>query len=319
MAIDPYANCNLEVQPWDCTLETCCLAQSSFLYLPNYGGNLFFAIFFGIFIIPQLGLGIWHKTWGFAVGMVIGLALEVLGYAARVMLNDNPWSDNAFLIYLIGLTIAPVFLTAAIYLCITRIIVIYGEHLSRLKPRTIAIAFMTSDFLSLVLQAIGGAIADMAETNKDAQTGINIMIAGLFLQALSLVAFIFVFADFSWTCHKGVLDMDPEKQRIRQSTLFKVFRAGVLLATIMILIRSIFRVAELWEGFEGKLWNNETDFLVLDGAMIAIAVICLTAIHPGAAFGGLWQAANWNFKGKKSENIAEMRTKNVSGASDSQS
>ena len=63
MAIDPYANCNLQIPDYStCTLDTCCLAQSNFLYLPSYGGNLFFAIFFGGLIIPQLGLGIIYKT-----------------------------------------------------------------------------------------------------------------------------------------------------------------------------------------------------------------------------------------------------------------
>jgi hypothetical protein len=210
--------------------------------------------------------------------------------------------------YLITVTIAPVFIAAAIYLCITRIIVLYGRHNSRFAPRTIAIAFMSSDFLSLLLQAIGGAIADTANTHSLSRIGIDIMIAGLLLQAVSLATFILFFADFSWRCHKGVLDMDPEKQRTRRSILFKLFRVGVLLATLAILIRSVFRVAELREGFAGSLWNNETDFLVLDGAMIAIATVCLTAIHPGLAFGGIWQAADWNFRSKKAARSKETPT-----------
>jgi hypothetical protein len=48
----------------------------------------------------QLGLGVWYKSWGFMVGMVMGLILEVLGYISRVMLHDNPFDDNAFLLYL---------------------------------------------------------------------------------------------------------------------------------------------------------------------------------------------------------------------------
>lgn len=204
------------------------------------------------------------------------------------------------------MTIAPVFITAAIYLCITRIITLYGAHNSRFAPRTIAIGFMSSDFLSLLLQAIGGAIADTADTQSLNRTGVDIMIAGLFLQAVSLTVFIAVFADFSWRCHKGVLDMDPAKVRTRQSSIFKIFRVGLLLATLAILVRSIFRVAELWEGFSGSLWNNETDFLVLDGAMMAIAVLCLTASHPGLSFGGQWQAANWNFRSKKNAEAKEV-------------
>jgi hypothetical protein len=206
--------------------------------------------------------------------------------------------------YLITLTIAPVFISAAIYLCLTRIIVIYGTTDSRLAPRTVATLFMTSDFLSLLLQAIGGAIADTADGDQKSlkQTGINIMIAGLVLQAVSLAAFLVIVADFGWCCHRGVLDMTASKQRTRSRVIFKMFLASLLLATMAILIRSIFRVAELWGGFNGTLWNDETDFLILDGAMIGLATLCLTALHPGPAFGGEWNAANWSF-----------RTKNVRG------
>ncbi|KAK5168375.1 phospholipid-translocating ATPase rsb1 [Saxophila tyrrhenica] len=309
MPVDPFANCNFSLNDTStCTLDTCCLAQSSFLYIPTYGGNLFFTIFFALFVLPQLGLGWWYKTWGFGIAMAAGLILEVIGYASRLMLHDNPFDGNAFLIYLITLTIAPVFISAAIYLCLTRMMVLQGAHLARVQPRWIAIGFMTSDFISLLLQAIGGAIADTADDHDTSQVGIDIMIAGLFLQALSLAAFIAVFADFSWACRRGVLDMDPEKQRIRNSALFKLFTASLLLAAVVVLIRSIFRVVELWQGFEGELWNNETDFMILDGAMIAIAVICLTGMHPGFAFGrGMWVAANWTFKTRKDGAGYEMK------------
>ncbi len=317
MTIDPYANCNFSLNTTEfCTLDTCCLAQSSFLYIPNYGANMFFAVFFALFIIPHIGLGIWFRTWGFMVGMVIGLILEVLGYVSRVQLHDNPFANNPFLLYLIAVTIAPVFLTAAIYLCLTRMMVLQGEHLARVKPRTIAIVFMTSDFLSLVLQSIGGAMADTADNPADSQTGINVMIAGLFLQAISIAAFIGVFMDFWWKCRKGQLDMSPDKQRIRQTGIYKIFSWSLLLAALVVLIRSIFRVIELWQGFEGELWNNETDFLILDGLMIAIAIICLTAMHPGFAFGrSMWQAANWTFKTKKG---AQVEMKSLHSQSESQ-
>jgi RTA1 like protein len=64
--------------------------------------------------------------------------------------------------------------------------------------------------------------------------------------------------------------------------------AGLLVATITILIRSSFRVAELTGGFHGKLWHSEIDFMVLDGAMIAIASLLMTLFHPGLAFHGRW-------------------------------
>jgi hypothetical protein len=81
-----------------CTPETCCLAQSYFLYVPDYASNLFFAIFFGVFVIPQVYFGVKYKTWGYMAGMVLGLVVEVLGYVGRLMLNGNPYSNGAFLL-----------------------------------------------------------------------------------------------------------------------------------------------------------------------------------------------------------------------------
>jgi len=159
---------------------------------------------------------------------------------------------------------------------------------------------MVSDFLSLLLQAIGGAIADTANTTSGRNTGADIMVAGLVLQAVSLAVFLVVVADYAWSCRKGILNMQPEKQVARNRMLFKLFMAGLLLSTVVILTRSIFRAAELWEGFGGTLWNDQTDFMVLDGAMVALATLCLTVLHPGPAFGGQWHAASWSFRtGKK--------------------
>lgn len=206
------------------------------------------------------------------------------------------------------------FLSAGIYLCLTRIIVIYGEHNSRVRPAFVAVTFMTSDFLSLVLQAAGGGIADTNDPNTPGrQTGVDVMIAGLILQVVSLAFFLLVCTDFAWRCSRGGLDSDPEKRSVRERLYFKAFLAGLMLATVTILIRSIFRVAELWEGFSGALWNNETDFLVLDGAMIAIAVVCLMVFHPGLAFGGQWDKANWSFKrnveaGKGQQELMSMQS-----------
>lgn len=175
--------------------------------------------------------------------------------------------------------------------------VLYGENLSFAKPRTIAITFVTSDFCSLLLQAIGGAIADTVDDDDAAQKGINVMIAGLLLQVISISVFLAFMVFFWWRSGRsGERSMDAEKQLCRRRPLFRVFLISLVVATIAVLVRSIFRVAELWGGFSGDLWNNETDFLVLDGAMMAVAVVLLSILHPGVAFGAQWSSANWSFK-----------------------
>lgn len=87
--------------PWitssqQCTLETCPLSYAHTSYLPNLGGNAFYVAVFALFIPVQLYLGIRTRTWGYMIGMVCGLILEVLGYIGRIKMRDNPFIDEWF-------------------------------------------------------------------------------------------------------------------------------------------------------------------------------------------------------------------------------
>ena len=58
-----------------------------------------------------------------------------------------------------------------------------------------------------------------------------------------------------------------------------------MIAVVTIFVRSYFRVAELQGGFRGCLTNNEVTFMILESAMVAIAVLAMTSTHPGFVFG----------------------------------
>ena len=86
---------------------------------------------------------------------------------------------------------------------------------------------------------------------------------------------------------------------------------GLSVATLCILIRTSFRVAELGQGLHSKLADDEVLFMILEGAMIAIAGICLAAGHPGVAFSGRWCEADFKMR-SKDNNHAFQRTKSNS-------
>lgn len=125
--------------------------------------------------------------------------------------------------YLVALTIGPTFFTASIYLCLARIIVVFGEDLARYKPRTYTTSFIISDIISLILQATGGAKASGALTYDVKQSGIHIMVAGLALQVVSLVVFMILCADFIHSVRKSPDLKDPPLQNIRSSRKFRAF------------------------------------------------------------------------------------------------
>jgi len=154
--------------------------------------------------------------------------------------------------------------------------------------------FIPCDVVSLVLQALGGALASTGSHSDDqtqGDTGDNIMIAGLSFQVLTLLIFMLFALDFAWRTRRrqaalgaAALEQDPIMSKIRGSWQFKGFLAALTTATIAIFIRSVFRVAELSEGWSGSIMGNQPMFIGFEGVCIAVAALVLTAFHPAICF-----------------------------------
>ncbi|CAM1507772.1 Fc.00g046200.m01.CDS01 [Cosmosporella sp. VM-42] len=219
--------------------------------------------------------------------------------------------------YLVCLTIGPAFLTAAIYITFARVVYSCDERLSWTRPERISIIFMTCDFVCLVLQAAGGAItatSDGASQEAEAmrQTGVNIMISGLSFQLVSLFLFILYAAIYAWRWHAASAlryrhRLQSAHMSLRwKSLVFGTFKntkqfalyvgsektltlSGLAIASVTIFARCAFRVAELMRGFDSPLANNEMAFMILEGAMVIIACLCLTSGHPGLCLDIAWK------------------------------
>ncbi|KAI7776059.1 hypothetical protein LA080_005885 [Diaporthe eres] len=282
----------------NCTVTKCPLSCAQVDYQPTLAGNTVYAAAFGLLLIAQLGLGIKYKTWGFMVGMICGLVLEVVGYAGRIMLHDNPFNFNNFIIYLVPLTIAPAFIAGALYLCLSRIVIVYGQNISRFSPRAYAIVFMASDFVSLVLQGTGGGIAATADDHSGSERGRAIMVAGVVFQLVSLLIFMGVGLEFVSRLRRTTVGSarDIRFAQLRDTKKFTWFQYALGAAVVLVFIRSVYRVAELQQGFDGPIANDEVSFMILEGPMIFLAVLAMTALHPGFGLGGQWSSAAWSIK-----------------------
>lgn len=78
--------------------------------------------------------------------------------------------------------------------------------------------------------------------------------------------------------------LDPKHAALRGSAKFRAFLVALGLATFCIFIRSIYRVAELSEGWTGALIRNQRLFIGFEGAMVIVAVLVLNIFHPGYCF-----------------------------------
>lgn len=201
--------------------------------------------------------------------------------------------------YLVCLTLGPAFFAAAIYLTLSRIIVIYAPQRARFRPQMYTFVFISFDVIALILQATGGGIAASATPFSSVQkSGINIMVAGVAWQVVALGIFAALAADY-WLRvtrrDRRVHHLNPTFENLRSHRAFQpLFLISLCLSGVFIFVRSVFRCAELSDGFNGALANNEVTFMVLEGAMIILASGLLTVFHPGLVMGAeAWSRSSW--------------------------
>lgn len=134
---------------------------------------------------------------------------------------------------------------------------------SRFDPKWYIWVFITCDILALILQAVGGGLS--ASSNGGDDTGVQVALAGLSIQVITLVFFIALVVDFL------VRSRTDLRQR-EFSTRFKIFCGALALATILILIRCSYRIYELSEGYsqDSEALRDENLFIGLESVLVVL-------------------------------------------------
>ncbi|CAG9992766.1 unnamed protein product [Clonostachys byssicola] len=268
IAFGPQANC---------TLELCPIEWSILKYQPSQAASGVFIGIFGLTLLLHAVQGIWRRTWGFMVCMVCGCILEIAGYVGRLLIHDNPFDFNGFIMQIVCITIAPVFYCSAIYVTLSQVINALDTSISRLKPALFYWIFIPCDIVSLVLQAAGGALSCLATTKDAVQVGVNISLAGLVFQVFTLICFCILFADYLLLAKKSSWN--------RVDKPMKFFLSFLFLSIFFVLLRCVYRIVELHDGYFSEWFRDEDLFIALESAIMAAAVISLNIGHPGPVLG----------------------------------
>ena len=269
-----------------CTLSTCDASQSVYGYKPNLAATVFFLILFTLSGLVYTWQGVMTKTKFFTIAMVLGCFSELLGYVAKILLYQDPFSDTGFKMSVVLLTFAPAFYSAGIYYTLKHICLTFGSGFSRLRPGLYTWIFISCDVFSIILQAAGGATASASEDEKVLRIGDNIMIAGLATQVATMVAFGVLAADYGFAIYRNRAHLNPATATLRRQMKFKLFCAALWLAYLVILIRCAYRLAELAKGWgpQNDILRNQSLFIGLDSVMCGIASVVLNIWHPGWCF-----------------------------------
>ncbi|KAK1837047.1 putative sphingoid long-chain base transporter RSB1 [Podospora conica] len=304
--------------------ELCEGVPSFYHYKISMAANATLLALFGLSLVGFVAVyATTRRGFGFTFAFVAGTILEILGYGGRIMGALNPWSEDGFLMQICCLTIGPAFLAGGVYLCLRRIVYAFGPENSRIKPELYTRFFIPCDVISLVLQATGGALASTAShNNQPTTTGDRIMIAGLSFQVLTLLLFILAAGDFALRVHRrraalgdaAALDQSAAAVATRRSRRFRGLLAALALATVCIFWRSVFRVAELSQGWDGPLMKRQGMFIGFEGVLILVACLGLNVFHPSFCFRAMMEGEGGIGAKRKARKLAE---KEAEGTGDS--
>jgi hypothetical protein len=233
-----YENCT-EITP-DCPVEA-----TVYGYYPSIGANTVGAVIFGLCFFVNVYLGWRHKTWTYMVAMSLACLTSSIGYIGRILLNDNPWAEGPFTLQIVLLTFSPAFNAAAIYVMLKHIVLRFGAEWSRIKPKWYPWGFITADILALVMQGSGGGIAAGAEDEDTFEVGDNLMLVGVIWQVLTLAVFGIMIVDYCIRRNKSATPLSPSARETWVDTRFRIFGVALITLYTCILVRCIYRIAEL--------------------------------------------------------------------------
>jgi hypothetical protein len=82
----------------NCTLSVCPIEASVYGYRASLPFSSLVIALYALCLITQVAMGYIYKTWGFMAAMILGCITEIIGYAGRILMYNNPWNSAGFII-----------------------------------------------------------------------------------------------------------------------------------------------------------------------------------------------------------------------------
>lgn len=251
-----------------------------FHYDPSLAAAVIFVILFAVTTIWHILQLFRTRTW-IMIPLVIGGIFEVIGYAARgVSCKQSPnWTLTPYIIDTILVLVAPALFAASIYMELGRIILVTdGERHSMIRQKWLTKIFVMGDILSFLMQAGGGGLM-AGKDNSSVRTGQHIIVGGLIVQILFFGFFVVVGAVFNMRISRRPTGRSESPEIPWKRHMWALYGASIL-----ILVRSIFRVVEYQQGNDGYILGHEVFLYIFDAVLMLGVMVLLNIVHPSEIY-----------------------------------
>ncbi|KAJ3285908.1 hypothetical protein HDU79_006955 [Rhizoclosmatium sp. JEL0117] len=243
------------------------------------------AAVYALLTIGHIFQGIRHKT-KYMIPMILGCIMELVGWSYRYLSIQDPFDATKFVVQYIAIIIAPILITTSLYTLLEKIM--HASHPSVAPFKKSGAVFMVVEVLTLFIQVGGAGIA--SQQNADEKTmrfGSNIMVGGIALQLVSFSCYLGIAGLF----YKRAQDLEVKQHVVPLNSKWKHIFNTLVISSIAVFIRSIFRLIEFIVGYSSALGKNELYLYGFDFLLMAFAVTCVNVIHPGRVLNHIPTAA----------------------------
>ncbi|RXK35147.1 hypothetical protein M231_07595 [Tremella mesenterica] len=246
-------------------------------YIPDLGLSIVGSATFLLVLLVNLGYGMKRKGYRWFHGMIIvGSLMETGGYAARIYSHYRPFVVGSFVAQYFLIVVAPVLFSAAIYLSINLIV----QHLPSAKNLLLIRAKFV---LVSIIQILGAALIGSAESNRvsgkpsklSPEQANDILLAGLSVQTFTFSIFLIILFVALKRAHSSLSLTTSERHYHIRSLLWVI-----AMTSLLILLRTVYRLAETGQGFFGFASTHESLFGRLEYSPVILALITWTGFPP---------------------------------------
>ncbi|KAJ5737664.1 uncharacterized protein N7483_002789 [Penicillium malachiteum] len=251
------------------------------------------AVFAGIFLLLSFLhlIRLLRNHHYFFIPFIVGLLFECAGFIARIFSHFDTMALGPYIVQTMLILVAPPLFAASIYMTLGRIVVKLGAEEKFIIPVWfLTKIFVIGDVVSFLLQCGGGSFMAVG-TLSAMSTGANIVVGGLVVQLLFFGFFVYLSASLHWRMKRR-----PQYNHVCESVrsygieskgqiTWESLMWAIYVASLLILVRSVFRVVEFVEGNDGFIMHREYLLYIFDACLMSLTGIVLIVVYPGSFLG----------------------------------
>ena len=241
--------------------------EAAFNYLPSEANCFVFITLFSWVTLLIFSMNIYYKTAG-AILVITG-AMEVIGYDLRLITIRNP-SKMTLIVSEVLLIMAPILLALVNYLTLAKLMEIKGKAVWCFTASRVTKIFLSSDILSLIVQASAGGLLGMGNQG----VGLALLLVGLGIQFVFFSIFIILLCLIAF----------GKEFRLWEENKYKQVLICLFMTSACVQARNVYRIVDYASPPTSDIATHEVYFIVFESSSIFLCFLLYAVFHFGRTF-----------------------------------